>query len=309
MDKIKEFKDFYDNSLSSALDKVEKRRKSVIFQIVLLFAVFLVALPLAMVKLLSQLDDTSYLLYFTPLVLLLMLLVYVAFNSLKRSTKYYNAFKYLVINKIIHYINPNLNYDNKYHVAKSEYLNCYMFKKESVAIEGDDHVSGKADDIKIEFSELEAKFRKKNKREQYGRDYQFRGIFFVAHCPKMFPANVVIEPRQEDGGPEYQYQTGNEEFDNFFQVRLLSKDSDDSIKSVLTDELVANLLEFNNLFINEIRVSVVENKFYVAISHDKELFEPRLFSSNKSFDFMQIQFNDLFYPIELINVITKTLKN
>ena len=75
------------------------------------------------------------------------------------------------------------------------------------------------------------------------------------------------------------------------------------ISKMITNELLNKILNFDNQFHNDIFISFIENSMYVAIAHDKDLFEPTVWTSNLNFDSTYQHFLDLYYPISIIESI------
>lgn len=300
MNKLQNLKSFYDKELIPELEKIEQSRKSIVFKMIGLVIGLSIFFPVAAYFITRQVEP-SYLFYFIPMFGLMAVGVYMAFESLVKNTAYYQEFKLHVVHKLIHFLNPTLNYDKKQYISQREYFNSGFFLKKPISMEGDDHVSGTIDNVKIEFSELKAKYKQEEDRKQYGSKYQFRGIFFVAECPKAFPADIVIEPKNIRGDAVgTPVVIGHEGFNSVFQVRLLSDKQKQEAQQMLNNEFMEKIIAFKQQFHNDLYISFVYNKMYVAIAHDKDLFEPNVMSSTINFDAIQVHFNDLYYPISII---------
>lgn len=310
--KLQEFKSFYDSNLLPALSKVEARRKRLIISLSAISIAYLVLCGVVALYVYEQ--DPNMLLYFSPFFIILGMGLYISYEGIIKSSGYYNSYKKEVISKIIQYINPSLNYDKRTHVHRSLYMQSGFFPREKVVIDGDDHLSGLSNEIRVEFSEMVAKYQSKAVAKQYGEDrHQFRGVFFVAHYPENFAADFVIEPTSEksiahDDPTQDLIEVENPDFKKYFQLRTLPLTTAYHVKQVLTDEFVTRLVSLKEQIYNDMYVSFVDNKMFVGILHDKELFEPTLFASNKNFDTMETHFNNLYYPIHLIDVAATHLQ-
>jgi hypothetical protein len=301
MNKLHNLKGFYDKELIPELEKIEQSRKSILVKMGILVAALVVIFPVSVYFIMQHVDKPSYILYFIPIFALMAVGAYMAFESLVKNTAYYQEFKIHVIYKLIHFVNPTLNYDKKQYISQREFFNSGFFTKKPISMEGDDHVSGTIDTVKIEFSELKAKYKNDEDRKKYGSKYQFRGIFFVAECPKPFPADIVIEPKNIHGeAAGSALEIANSEFSASFQVRLLSEKQRQEAQQMLNNDFLKKIVNFKQQLHNDVFISFVYNKMYVAISHDKDLFEPNVMSSTINFDAIQVHFNDLYYPISVI---------
>ncbi len=295
MIKSNEFKDFYNKELLSELGSIESERKGIIAKLIFIF-IFVGALFPVLGYLLVKATggDLFNILFLIPVAAIVGVGLFAIIEPIVKSATFYKHFKWKIINKIIHYINPNLHYDKKLYVSRHEYYESKFFDdKDKVHYLGDDHVSGTIKGVKIEFSELHTKFLKKKSKEEC----QFRGVYFVARFPKNFAADILIKPKSS--GLTSKIKTLSSSFDDNFTVQLL-KGNESDINSILNKEILDNISEFYSQIHNDIFISFIENKMFVAISHDKDLFEPHLWNSNTNFDFILMHYKDLFYPISII---------
>lgn len=303
MNKLIVLKDFYNTNLLSNLQKIETKRKAILLRLFALGLVLGVAFPAAAYFVIKQVNDPNYLFYFIPLFALLAIGFYIVFESLIKNTSYYAAFKHDIISKLINFINPTLHYDKKNFVSPKEFYNSRFFVKSEVGFDGDDHVSGTIENVKIEFSELKSIYKGSDKRKKAGTKYQFRGIFFVAEAPRPFGADLVIEPKKENtdvqDGRLY-YPLDAQEFNQYFQVRILGDTKTENAENIVNQDFINRLVNFKSQLHNDIYISFIYNKMYVGIYHDKDLFEPSLFENIVDFDKILQSFHDLYYPISII---------
>ncbi|MBC7387824.1 MAG: DUF3137 domain-containing protein [Opitutaceae bacterium] len=302
-----DFKSFYHEQLLPELDVVEKKRFSILIQLAITSVIVL--------GFFGAYAYTFAIIWQAPLMLALyiptfgfvLLAAYKTFDIIIKNTSFYDYFKKNIIFKTILYMNPAMRYDKKYFISKDQFFNSEIFKEEKVKYKGDDYVVGNLEeDVTIEFSELHIKYVDKDLIKEKKTETMFLGIFYKARLPFIFPINFVIEPLNFSSEIEkgILYKTGIIEFDSKFQIRILKKNHDYNPSLVLTDEFLNGIVKFSEKFLNEVHISFVENNIYAAIHHDKELFEPLVFSSNKKFDLIHMHYQDLSFPINLIkNVI------
>jgi hypothetical protein len=300
MIRLADFKTFYDTTLIRELEFIEKERKSLVVKIVTAIALATLVFPtLAFYLIVVKKSDPTELLYFLPFIPMIAFAIYMALEPFIKSAIFYRHFKWKVINSIIQFINPSLNYDKRMFVPKHEYAHSSFFDDVShVNFWGDDHVSGIFEKVKIEFSELKTKYQTKHGKEAY----QFRGIFFVGKFPAKFNVNIVISNKKQVGFVPT--ETDNRHFDDMFFIKVLSGEPAE-IKEFLAMDLLANIVEFYQQIHKDLYISFIDNKMYVGISHDKDLFEPQLWTTNTNFDFIYMHFNDLYFPISIIEHFAK----
>lgn len=306
MKKDREFKDFYSTVLSAELDIVEKKRKAILVQLAVAGIVVLGFFGAYLYTFAVVSEYPILLALYIPTFAFVVLAAYKTFDIIIKNTSFYNHFKDKVIFKTIAFINPALKFDKKYFIDRDQFYSSEIFENYKVKYTGDDYVSGNLeDDVTIEFSELNVRYAEKAIIKEKKSEYMFRGILYKAKLPIIFPINFVVEPLGYRKNTEkgVLYKTGNVAFDKKFQIRILKKSHDYNPSLFLTEAFLDGIVKFSDKYHNETHISFVENYIYAAIHHDKELFEPQVFSSNKKFDLIHMHYQDLNFPINLIQNI------
>ena len=306
MKKDQEFKEFYTNVLSPELDIVEKKRKSILIQLAIAGVIVLGFFATYLYTFIFVSDYPILLALYIPTFAFVILAAYKTFDIIIKNTSFYNYFKDKVIFKTISFINPALQFDKKYFIDRDQFYSSEIFETHKVKYTGDDYVSGNIEeDVTIEFSELNVKYTDKATIKEKNSEYLFRGILYKAKLPIIFPVNFVIEPigYSKPSAKGFLYKSGNLMFDNKFQIRLLNSTSDYNPSLFLTEAFLEGIVKFSNKYHNETHISFVDSFIFAAIHHDKELFEPQVFSGNKKFDLIHMHYQDLNFPISLIQNI------
>jgi len=302
MTKLNQLKSFYDSELLANLKKLDGLRTRVIVQLIILVAAGAVIFPLMAKYLLEIVTDSIYLFMFIPVFALIALMFYVIYESVYKSTSFYKVYKRDVIYRLIKFINPTLHYDNRLSVTITDFNKSGLFDKGvAIKFDGDDHISGNIDDVKVEFSELEVEYKNAADKTARGSKYLFRGIFFVGKGPKPFPADLVVLPKNakpKDGLTPI--HTNNAAFNEFFQILLANKDEEEYALEMLNADFMESLVKLKRELLNEVYVSFVYDQIFVAIAHERNLFEPELWKSAVNFEEVLIHFKDLYYPINII---------
>lgn len=300
MKRSEKLRAFYNEELVNDLVRVDSLRKRILVQLGIVFGIAGLAFPL-MAYFLITVAEPRMVFFFIPIFALLAIFVYIIWESVVKNTPFYKEYKKNVIYKLIKFINPTLRYDRRHFISQQDYFKSGFFEHVPVKVVGDDHVAGRIDDVEIEFSELEVSFRRPEEKKSKHAEYQFKGIFFIAKTPRPYPADIIIEPKGfKTGDNVILVPTDSEKFNEHFQVRVPNKDYIRQVKEMLSDDLLEKVLSFGALVHHEIHLSFIYNKLYVAIRHDKDLFEPSLWHSVMNYDMVHIHFNDLFYPISII---------
>jgi hypothetical protein len=302
MTKLNHLKTFYDNELLGKLQNLEGLRKRVIGQLVFTIAVGAVSFPLMAMYLLQVVDNPVYLFMFIPLFGLLAIMLYIIYDNVYKNTAFYKQYKREVIYRLIKFINPSLHYDNRLFISTNDFYKSGFFDNGiSVDFDGEEHISGVIDNVNVEFSELEVEFKDKNQISTTGNKYMFRGIFFVAKAPKPFPADIVVIPKNAVRKPNLSaIETGNEAFNNHFQILLPRMEEEYYALEMLNSDFMDSLVKLRNELPHEIHISFVYDQVFIAISHERNLFEPDLWKYTVGFEAIVRHYKDLYYPINLI---------
>lgn len=311
-----ELKKYFDEQLLPELKELESKRKNTVFKILLLAAVLFIVFVL--ISILSFVVDNSGSLcgvvLCCPLPLFLVIFA-LGYGWLKKD--YVKDYKQKVIQKIVKFIDPNLEYSHEKTIPRSTFVRSQMFLQTPERFSGEDYVSGVIGNTKIEFSEIHAE-DKRETRDSEGRRRThyvtiFKGIFFIADFNKNFSGRTLVLPdtAQKMFGSMLgsMLQSANfmrpplikledPEFEKFFVVY-----GDDQIQSryILSTSLMNRITEFRKKTGRDIFISFLDNNIMVALPYKKDLFEPRLFRSIVDYSQVEEYFNDLQFVLSLVD--------
>jgi hypothetical protein len=206
---------------------------------------------------------------------------YVIFNSII-TRKYNNSeaqlrdtFKKEIIEAIIKFISPTLNYQPNKGISPYEYVYGQFTKEADIYGKYDDLVSGTIDDISIRFSELHIHVR----TDEDPGPKIFQGLFLLTESTKDFTGCVMLLSRTINlselaNQPKSRKRIILEDYE-FNQLFHCYADDDVTARYILSANLMARLVEFIRKFKKTpVRISFVDGRIYMAISHTKSLFEP-----------------------------------
>lgn len=302
MKTLQEFKDFFNKSLKTDLENLDKRRKQMVNRfLITLFAIFI---PSLAVFIFTELYIG---IVFSVAVFLLLFFFWV------RDKLFINDFKQQVINRIVYFISPNLTYDPKGHISLSEFVTSRIFMKSIDRHKGDDLVYGKIDKTEFRFSEFKAEYKttKTNSKGRTSTQWHtlFKGLFFIADFNKDFVGSTVVLPNSFGRGFGFMKKvmgiTRREKLVNLEDVEF-SKEftvySDDQINAryILSTSLMTRIKDFKSKHKNNVYISFVDSKMYLGISHTKDLFEPRYLKSLTRFDVVRDYFDDLLLAVGIV---------
>ena len=307
MKTLEDFTDFYNTTLLADLNTLEQERRQIAFKLtcVIVAILCIVGVCLLMFKANSRVAAPFL---FIPIILCIITGVVVCHFLTKG---YVARFKSLVIQKIVRFIDENLNYDADEYIDNTTFMLSKIFTTKPNRYKGDDLVWGKTGATKIKFSEIKAEHESgtgKNRR----RYTIFKGLFFIGDFNKHFTCETVVLPDTAEKlfghfGQKLQsinifrgqlIKLEDPEFESHFVVY-----GDDQIQAryILSTSLMERIIEFKKKSGRKIYLSFVGSKVFVAVSYTKSLFEPRLFRTLLDFEPVREYFEDLQLAIGIVD--------
>jgi hypothetical protein len=221
--------------------------------------------------------------------ILFAVLLIVALLSKVLAREYRSAFKLSVMDKLVRFLDPNLQYDPVNFVSGGVYGLANLFRRQAERYSGSDLVKGRIGEIPVEFSEVLSEYYTKGKGGRKNWITIFKGLFFVAECNRNFPGQTIVLPDvaenllgklgqalQSLSAPLGQLIKFNDaEFEKYFVVY-----SDDEAQSrdILTPGLIGRVVEFRKKNRSSfLRLSFTGSRVFVAFSHERSFCEPPLF--------------------------------
>lgn len=280
-----ELTNFYFKTLYPTLEKLETQRKNVRYR------VFVVGVLLTLIFVLLFLGFSESI--SGDLLAFFVFAYFIAGSFIyKLLTKNYTGeFKAKIIKPLIHAIDEKLSYFSDTHLPQQHFINSEIFTSHPDRISGNDYVSGKIDGINIEFSDLHAEKKHKDSKGRESWSTIFQGLFIVSEFNKNFKGKTVILPdsAQSTFGDVI---GGWLQSNNFSRSELVKMDdgtfekefvvySTDQIEAryILSHSLMSKLLTFKQKSGHPIYVSFIGGSIHMAISYNKDLFEPSVFHS------------------------------
>ena len=290
MKDLDQLRDFYDNELMETLLQFEAQRKAIINKITTTsIVVGVLALIIGLVG--ASQSGSPGILFAVGVGAII--IVVIAIAVIKGS--YNDNFKSEIIDKIVKFIDPNLAYDPQKYISEREFLESRLYERRSDRYKGEDYVAGMVGKTRIKFSELHSEY-KTTTRDSKGRTKThwhtiFKGVFFIADFNKNFNGSTIIMPDHSGGGG---FLSGIGQFfqkfsskgqlvkleDPEFEKRFVVYGSDQvEARYILSPSLMQRITEFRDSSDREFRMSFIDSNVCIAINCNKNLFEPRLFSS------------------------------
>ncbi len=307
---LEELRTFYDTRLASELAAMEEERKkrlhmagvglavgAVIF-IISLFITLAVGLP--------------------PVAIFGLIAAVVAGAAVAQigGKDYAASFKTAVIAPLIKFVDPALAYNPSQSIPQETFIRSRMFNTKPDRYKGDDLVSGKVGATQMSFSEVHAEY-KTTTRDSKGHTHThwhtiFKGLLFVGDFNKDFHGATVVSPDVAERllgrfGQALQGMTflsdlklvklEDPEFEKLFVVY-----SHDQIEAryILSTSLMERIVRFRNKTGNDISLSFVGSRVFVAIPLTKDMFEPKVFQTLLSFDMIREYFEDISLAVGIV---------
>ncbi len=304
---LDELKDFYQVTLLDDLKLLEQQRKEVVRKI------HYVGIGSVCTLVISLILTYSYLPH-QPVLIILPIIGIAAlcgFICKFMCRDYVCWFKAMVIEKLVKFMNENLEYRPNDCIDKSIFMMSKIFRTEPNRYKGDDLVRGTVGRTRIKFSELNAEHESgsgKNRR----RYTVFKGLFFVGDFNKHFIGQTIVLPDKAEKllgrfGKKLQamnifrgqlVKLEDPEFEKEFAVY-----GSDQIEAryVLSTSLMERILKFKRRTGKKIYLSFIGSMVFVAVSYTKDLFEPKIFRSLLRFGPIREYFEDLSLAIGIVD--------
>ncbi len=203
------------------------------------------------------------------------------------------TFKSKIMHDLVEALIPGASYNPTGHIPQGDFTASQIETRSCNRFKGEDLVEGKIGNILVQFSEIEASHVEttiQKGRPKEKKSILYKGLFFTFSLPISLNQNTLIlddkaeallgknitqffQKRMAPTGYSL-VQLESLEFEKKFAVY-----SKDQIKSrvLLTPATMKKLYAFISKFKSPTEISFQDDKIYVALKHNKDLFEPRLF--------------------------------
>ncbi|MCP4111406.1 MAG: DUF3137 domain-containing protein [Desulfobacteraceae bacterium] len=222
---------------------------------------------------------------------------------------YTKTFKDKIIEEIITFIDPYLTYDKEKHIPESDYAESLLFPiapEKWDRFEGDDYVEGTVGKTNIRMSELHYK-KRKSAGSSTTYSTIFKGLFFIADLDRQFSGHTIVLSGSATkafgffnmltGTLGEQLKTGDPEFDKIFSVYGNNKRESNYI---LSETQRNRIVDFKRKTGKKIYISFTRSNVYVAVPYEKDLFEPKIFSTVLDFSLIKEYFEDIQLAISIV---------
>jgi len=230
----------------------------------------------------------------------------------KSDDDFNSDFKEKIIREIIQYLLSDVIYKPGNYTSSKEYKASSLYRHYFDYYEGDDYVEGQYKGVSFHCSQLDTSFDSLGRRNR--QEQVFKGLFFVAFMNSNFAAGTYVWARGREqlgatiGDERYRLypmphvmhmKMNNPAFEKYFSV--YGTDPSEA-GSILTERMMALMLQFKAQIKRDISFSFVAGRCYVAIPIAEDLLEPATDIADKE------EIKKYFFTILLILSIINSLE-
>ncbi len=309
-----DLKYFYDSALSASLKDLEGKRRKIASKLIILWIVMGFIFLFGLLASVAMRNPGISIALFIFLFVLGLIIHFIFFNREIKS--FTSEFKEKIVGEVVRFVDANLLYAPGNGIDRQNYMNSQIFLTNPDRYKCEDYVSGMIGETQIEFSEIHSEYKTESTDSKGNHHTEwhtiFRGLFFIADFNKNFHGATVVLPDLAEktfGFLGKIFQSWNLtrrgqliklEDPDFEKLFVVYGDDQITARYILTPGLMQRLVEFRKNVHNTIFLSFKESKVYVAISINRNLFEPRIFRSNEDFAIIKDYFLNLELAVQII---------
>jgi hypothetical protein len=236
-------------------------------------------------------------------------------NFLMRE--YRSAFKMSVMDKLVKFLDPNLQYDPFSFVPGGVYSMANLFRQRAERYSGSDLVKGRLFEMPVEFSQVLSEYAVR--RKGGGKNWVpiFKGLFFVADCIKNFPGQTIVLPDVAQNllgklGQTLQSMSAplghlvkfdDAEFEKYFVVY---SENEAQARDILSPALMSRVVEFRKKNRSSfLRLSFAGSQVFVAMSRERNFCDPSLFGPIIDFAKIGQYLEYIAFAVEVVDQVNR----
>ncbi|NLX25945.1 MAG: DUF3137 domain-containing protein [Lentisphaerae bacterium] len=289
MEEKQTFEQFFQTELVPALRPLEERRKGVVQKAMISCGAVVLAAVFIALFLLNQAGSILVLAF--PAIIGIAISVFI-FKAM--TSGYVRDFKNQVVGPIVRYVGPQLTYRPESGISEGQFQSSGIFHHSIDRYHCEDLVQGPVDKTRIAFSELHAEYKTETRDSKGHRQTHwhtiFKGLFFVADFNKHFHGKTYILPdtaekmfgrfgqKLQGIGKSHGELVKLE--DPVFEKEFAVYSSDQvEARYILSPALMRRMLELRRKAGSNVYFSFCGGNVNIAISSNKDRFEPKLFNT------------------------------
>jgi hypothetical protein len=288
MKTLEQLREFYESDLKRDLEALEQQRQKIMTQSLIVFGV------LAAVGVVGGLFAMGQ--GMPPMIMIFILIGCAIIGGIYyhvAGTDYRGGFKGNILRKLVAFVEPGLNYLPGQGISEGLFTAAGMFQQGIDRYDCEDMIQGKIDKTQLMFSEVHAEYKTtsgsgKNRHTEWHTI--FKGIFFIADFNKNFHSRTVVLPDTAEklfGLFGQTLQSWSSSYGQLVKLEDVEFEKEfvvygtDQIEAryILSPALMERIVLFQRKLGTKIYLSFLGSKVFGAISVEKNLFEPKMFSS------------------------------
>ncbi|RME98545.1 MAG: DUF3137 domain-containing protein, partial [Bacteroidetes bacterium] len=299
---------YYNTHIFPELQRTERLRKRLLTIIFLSLFIIFIILTIAA--------------YYGAVVVSMFLVLPITFYVLYlgyRIQRFRQTFKPRIVGLILEFMNDQLNF-SELHYEPKKFIPCKLFQQsgifhtEAPYYQGEDFIRGFVGEMPFAMCELVVRELSPmtNKLQSV-----FEGIFLHAiFAEEDTEGSIRVWPRRRKAYltraiKEYTFQGGfnqdmeimNEEFREHF---LVYATEDTHVAGILSEPMQEALVNYVDLRGKDIYISFIDRHIFTAISEERDLLEPSLWSSNVHFELIREFFEDIMLVLDIVRDFDQT---
>jgi hypothetical protein len=310
MKTLDQLRQFYDTDLKRDLEALERQRQKIMTQSLIVFGV------LAAVGVAGGLFAMGQ--GMPPVILIFILIGCAIIGGIYyhvAGIDYRGGFKMIILRKMVQFADPGLDYLPQQGISKELFTAAGLFKQGIDRYKCEDMIRGKIDKTQLTFSEVHAEYKTTThtgKSRQTHWHTIFKGIFFIADFNKNFHGRTVVLPDTAEklfglfGQTLQSWSSSHGQLvkleDVEFEKEFVVYGTDQiEARYILSPALMERILQFQRKLGTKLYLSFLGSKVFGAISIEKNLFEPAVFSSVLDFNVIAEYYGQLQLGIGVVD--------
>lgn len=305
---IDAFRRYYNTHIHPELKRTERLRKRLLglifFSLLIIFLILVISAYLGIVLL--------------SLFLILPITFYIFYLGY-RIQRFRQEFKPRIVGLILEFMNEQLNftnltYDARAKIPKLLFQQSNIFHTTGSYYEGEDFIKGMVGEMPFALSELVV--RELSPMTNKLQDV-FEGVFLHSiFAEEDTRGEIVVWPRHRKqyltrtikeynfkGGINQDFEINNPAFRDLF---LVYATPDTHVQGILSEPMQEALVRYVQIAGKDIYMSFIDRHIFTAITEDRDLLEPSIFSSNIHFDLIREFYFDIMLVLKIIEDFDQT---
>lgn len=308
MESTENLKELFESKLRVELGNLESKRKN-IFNRNLVSILVLIVGGITIIQ--GKEITTIFGLLFIGLAI-------VSFYFAYKNYKLYKIdYKNNVVKRIIEIINPDWHYDYESAIDAYDYQESELFTKKWDRYNGDDLIHGTIGKTEFHLSELHTEYKSSSRDSKGNRKESwhtiFKGLFVMAEFHKHIQGKTIVVPDYTEkilGKWVQKFQKFSSRGDlvklenvEFEQLFAVYSSNQIEARYILTPAMMEAIVKIRKQYQRPMHISFKGSKVFIAMSYNKDLFEPRIIRSGVRFSDVE----EMYAQINLISFIIKEM--